>query len=124
MYRRLITAIAAIASVIALTTAGAASARADSAPPAPGTGWTTVFDDNFAGAAGSAPSYNWMYDTGPGSSFGTSEIETMTNSGSNVHLDGNGHLDITALNNGGSWTSAASRRPARTSARRPAVSSR
>jgi hypothetical protein len=31
---------------------------------APGTGWTTVFDDNFAGAAGSAPSYNWMYDTG------------------------------------------------------------
>ena len=83
-----------------------------------------MFDDNFAGAAGSAPSYNWMYDTGPGSSFGTGEIETMTNSASNVHLDGNGHLDITALNNGGSWTSAASRRPARTSARRPAVSSR
>ena len=105
MYRRLITAIAAIASVIALTTIGSASARADSTPPAPGTGWTTVFDDDFTGAAGSAPSYNWMYDTGPGSSFGTGEIETMTNSGSNVHLDGNGHLDITALNNGGSWTS-------------------
>ena len=105
MYRRLITAIAAIASVIALTTIGSASARADSTPPAPGTGWTTVFDDDFAGTAGSAPSYNWMHDTGPGSSFGTGEIETMTNSGSNVHLDGNGHLDITALNNGGSWTS-------------------
>ena len=105
MPRRLITAIAAIASIIALTTTGAASARADSAPPAPGAGWTTVFDDDFAGAAGSAPSYNWMYDTGPGSSFGTGEIETMTNSASNVHLDGNGHLDITALNNGGSWTS-------------------
>jgi len=105
MTRRLIRAIAIIASVIALTTIGAASARADSAPPAPGTGWTTVFDDDFAGPAGSAPSYNWMYDTGPGSSFGTGEIETMTNSASNVHLDGNGHLDITALNNGGSWTS-------------------
>ena len=105
MYRRLITAIAAIASVIALTTIGSASARADSTPPAPGTGWTTVFDDDFTGAAGSAPSYNWMYDTGPGSSFGTGEIETMTNSSSNVHLDGNGHLDITAIGNGGSWTS-------------------
>jgi beta-glucanase (GH16 family) len=46
-----------------------------------------------------------MYDTGPGSSFGTGEIETMTNSASNVYLDGNGHLDITALNSGGSWTS-------------------
>jgi beta-glucanase (GH16 family) len=46
-----------------------------------------------------------MYDTGPGSSFGTGEIETMTNSASNVYLDGNGHLDITALNNGGAWTS-------------------
>ena len=33
-----------------------------------------------------------MYDTGPGSNFGTGEIETMTNSTSNVHLDGNGHL--------------------------------
>jgi hypothetical protein len=46
-----------------------------------------------------------MYDTGPGSSFGTGEIETMTNSASNVYLDGNGHLDITALDSNGSWTS-------------------
>jgi hypothetical protein len=46
-----------------------------------------------------------MYDTGPGSNFGTGEIETMTNSTSNVHQDGNGNLDITALGSGGSWTS-------------------
>jgi hypothetical protein len=46
-----------------------------------------------------------MYDTGAGSSFGTGEIETMTNSTSNVHLDGNGDLDITALGGGSSWTS-------------------
>ena len=46
-----------------------------------------------------------MYDTGPGSNFGTGEIETMTNSASNVHLDGNGNLDITALGSGSSWTS-------------------
>jgi hypothetical protein len=103
--RRLIALVAVAATAIALSLGAAVAARADSAPPAPGTGWTTVFDDDFAGAAGSAPSYNWMYDTGPGSSFGTGEIETMTNSASNVYLDGNGHLDITALDNGGSWTS-------------------
>lgn len=80
--------------------------------PAPPSGWTTVFSDNFAGAAGSAPSgANWTYDTGPGSNFGTGEIETMTSSTSNVHLDGNGHLAITALNNGGSWTSGRIRTP-------------
>jgi hypothetical protein len=103
--RRLIALLAIAVTVLALSIGGAAAARADSAPPPPGTGWTTVFDDDFAGAAGSAPSSNWMYDTGPGSSFGTGEIETMTNSSSNVYLDGNGHLDITALDNGGSWTS-------------------
>ena len=74
--------------------------------PAPPSGWSTVFSDSFAGGSGSAPSSsNWIYDTGPGSNFGTGEIETMTNSTSNVHLDGSGHLDITALNNGGNWTS-------------------
>jgi len=103
--RRLIALLAVAATTIALSIGGAAAARADNPPPSPGTGWTTIFDDDFAGAAGSAPSYNWMYDTGPGSSFGTGEIETMTNSSSNVYLDGNGHLNITALDNGGAWTS-------------------
>ncbi|MDI5967824.1 glycoside hydrolase family 16 protein [Streptomyces sp. SL13] len=80
---------------------------AASADPVPGppAGWSTVFSDDFAGGSGSAPSGQWMYDTGPGSNFGTGEIETMTNSSSNVYLDGNGHLNITALNNGGAWTS-------------------
>jgi hypothetical protein len=74
--------------------------------PNPPPGFTTVFSDNFAGAAGSpVNSANWKYDTGPGSSFGTGEIETMTNSTSNVHLDGNGHLVITALKSGSAWTS-------------------
>jgi hypothetical protein len=93
--------------------AGAASLpRAAAAPqavpatvPAPPTGWTTEFSDDFNGAAGSGVDSNWMYDTGPGSSFGTGEIETMTNSTSNVYLDGNGDLDITALGSGSSWTS-------------------
>ncbi len=87
----------------AMVTTQSASATTVPGPPA---GWTTVFSDGFAGAAGSpVNSANWKYDTGPGSSFGTGEIETMTNSTSNVHLDGNGHLVITALNSGGAWTS-------------------
>ncbi|MFC1440180.1 ricin-type beta-trefoil lectin domain protein [Streptacidiphilus sp. N1-10] len=96
--------LATIALVAAyMTFPSAANAVTVPAPPA---GWTTAFSDSFAGASGSAPSSsNWIYDTGPGSNFGTGEIETMTNSTSNVHLDGSGHLDITAINNGGSWTS-------------------
>jgi hypothetical protein len=73
--------------------------------PGPPSGWSTVFSDDFNGATGSGIDSQWMYDTGPGSSFGTGEIETMTNSTSNVHLDGNGNLDITALGSGSSWTS-------------------
>ena len=59
--------------------------------PPPPSGLTTVFSDNFAGAAGSAPSSaNWFYDIGTG--YGTGEIENTTNSTNNVYLDGNGHL--------------------------------
>jgi ricin-type beta-trefoil lectin protein len=83
----------------------AAPAAAPAAVPGPPSGWSTVFSDDFSGAAGSGVDSQWMYDTGPGSSFGTGEIETMTNSTSNVHLDGNGNLDITALGSGSSWTS-------------------
>ena len=75
------------------------------AVPPPPHGWKTLFKDNFNGPAGSKVDSQWIYDTGPGSSFGTGEIETMTNSTSNVHLDGKGHLYITALGSGTSWTS-------------------
>jgi hypothetical protein len=81
----------------------AQQAVADTVPPAP-SGWTTVFGDDFAGAAGSAPSSaNWFYDIGTG--FGTGEIEHTTSSTSNVYLDGNGHLVLKAINSGGTWTS-------------------
>jgi hypothetical protein len=81
------------------------SNRAPADVPGPPAGWQTVFSDDFNGSAGSPIDGQWMYDTGPGSNFGTGEIETMTNSTSNVHLDGNGNLDITALGSGSSWTS-------------------
>ena len=87
----------------ALTVAAAPAAMADSVPPAPA-GWTTVFSDDFSGAAGSAPSSaNWFYDIGTG--YGTGEKEQTTNSTSNVYLDGNGHLVLKAINSGGTWTS-------------------
>jgi beta-glucanase (GH16 family) len=73
--------------------------------PAAPSGWSTVFSDDFNGAAGSAPSPVWKYDAGPGANFGTGEIETMTTSPRNVYLDGRGDLDITALRQGGAWTS-------------------
>ncbi|MBS2965797.1 discoidin domain-containing protein [Actinocrinis puniceicyclus] len=87
----------------AVTLTAAPAAMADPAPPAP-SGWTTVFSDDFAGAAGSAPSSaNWFYDIGTG--YGTGEKEQTTNSTGNVYLDGNGHLVLKAINSGGTWTS-------------------
>ena len=92
-----------LTSVVGITLVTAPAARADTVPPPPA-GWTTVFGDNFAGSAGSAPSSsNWFYDIGTG--FGTGEKEHTTNSTSNVYLDGNGHLVLKAINNGGTWTS-------------------
>jgi beta-glucanase (GH16 family) len=73
--------------------------------PGPPAGWSTVFGDDFTGPAGSGIDSQWMHDTGPGSKFGTGEAATMTGSTSNVHLDGKGNLDITALRGGSSWTS-------------------
>jgi hypothetical protein len=117
---RLVVALAVIAPVIALTAAAASATAALAAPaanaapavaaapaavPGPPSGWSTVFSDDFNGSSGSGIDSQWMYDTGAGSSFGTGEIETMTNSTSNVHLDGNGNLDVTALGSGSSWTS-------------------
>ena len=104
--RSVLTTVALLAGCLtsAVTTALASTpARADTVPGPP-PGWTTVFGDNFAGPAGSAPSAaNWFYDIGTG--YGTGEKEQTTNSTSNVYLDGNGHLVLKAINNGGTWTS-------------------
>jgi beta-glucanase (GH16 family) len=87
---------------VAVATAG--PALAGTAPPAP-SGWTTVFEDDFAGAAGSAPSSaNWFYDLFTDS--GNQEVNRNTNSTSNVYLDGKGHLVLKAIDSRGGWTSA------------------
>ncbi len=87
-----------------VVTTAAPSAYADTVPPPP-SGWTTVFSDDFAGAAGSPPAAsNWFYDIGTG--YGTGEKEQTTSSTANSYLDGNGHLVLKAIDNGGTWTSA------------------
>jgi hypothetical protein len=93
-----------VASVAAVGVSGTASAA-----PAPPAGFTLTWSDDFSGAAGTGADSAWKYDTGPGSSFGTGEIETMTNSTANVYQDGAGHLVLKALHSGtdpnSGWTS-------------------
>src|SRR5690349_11526754 len=110
----------AAASAAALSTLGlvglaglatvAAPDAAHAAVGAPPPGFTLTWSDDFTGASGTGvDTGTWKYDTGPGSSFGTGEIETMTNSTSNVFQDGNGHLVLRALHSGtdprSGWTS-------------------
>ncbi|HEX4223639.1 MAG TPA: discoidin domain-containing protein, partial [Pseudonocardiaceae bacterium] len=102
-------AAAAIAGVMTTTATQAATAAPSDVPAAPA-GFSTTWSDDFNGAAGSALDTGaWRYDTGAGSGFGTGEIETMTNSTSNVYLDGSGHLVLKALHSGtdpnSGWTS-------------------
>jgi beta-glucanase (GH16 family) len=96
----------AIVAAAPLGLAGTAAAHADvpGAPP----GFSLTWSDDFNGAAGTGVSSDWQYDTGQGT-FGTGEIETMTNGTSNVYQDGAGHLVIKALHAGtdpgSGWTS-------------------
>jgi hypothetical protein len=104
----------AVVSTLGLAAAAAtiASPSANASAPTPPAGWSQVFLDDFNGAAGTGVSTsNWQYATGtsyPGgpANWGTGEVETMTNSTSNVSLDGNGNLRITPLRDAaGRWTS-------------------
>ena len=99
------------AAVFLATATVAPAASAGTVPPPP-PGWTTTYSDSFAGAAGSGVDSSWTYDQGTqynGSgctgNWGTGEVERETNSTANVSEDGSGHLNITPVNSGGSWTS-------------------
>ncbi|MFL6051866.1 MAG: discoidin domain-containing protein [Actinoallomurus sp.] len=100
----------ALGLITPAATAAAASPAAPAAVPAPPPGFSLTWSDDFTGASGSGVNTGtWKYDTGPGSSFGTGEIETMTNSTANVFQDGAGHLALKALHSGSDpragWTS-------------------
>lgn len=103
---------AAMLATVAATNLATATAASASTVPSPPSGWTTTFSDDFSGSAGSGADSNWTYDTGTQyngtgctSNWGTGEVETDTNSTANVSEDGNGHLNITPVDSGGSWTS-------------------
>ena len=89
----------------------ALNASASTVPPPPA-GWSTVFSDSFSGSAGSRADSQWTYDTGTQyngtgctANWGTGEVESNTNSTANVSEDGSGHLNITPVRSGSSWTS-------------------
>jgi beta-glucanase (GH16 family) len=67
-----------------------------------------VWDDEFTGPGGAPPDPSkWQIVTAPSGQW-NSELECYTNSASNVELDGQGHLAITALQGSGNcpYTSA------------------
>ncbi|HEX3650813.1 MAG TPA: hypothetical protein VHV49_20500, partial [Pseudonocardiaceae bacterium] len=98
-------AVALVPAMFAVIQAGQDAAAAvptavPSAVPAPPTGWSTVFSDDFTGAAGTGlDTSKWLYDLGTSyaggaANWGTGEVESMTNSTANVFQDGGGHLVI------------------------------
>jgi beta-glucanase (GH16 family) len=105
LYAAAVTAFIAI-PIYAVSASRPARAAVPPAPP----GFTLTWSDDFNGAANTGIDTSlWRYDTGPGSTFGTGEIETMTSGTANVHYDGAGHLVLTALHSGSDpasgWTS-------------------
>ncbi|MYS21915.1 Beta-glucanase, GH16 family [Streptomyces sp. DvalAA-14] len=100
---------AAAAPQAAAPQAKPAAVQPNAVPAAP-SGFTTTWSDDFNGAANTGLNTDtWRYDAGAGWTFGTGEIETMTNSTANVYQDGNGHLVLKALHTGtdpnANWTS-------------------
>ncbi|GGK88301.1 glycoside hydrolase family 16 protein [Mangrovihabitans endophyticus] len=102
-------AAATVAGLLASAVAAPAAAAPAAVPSAPA-GFKLAWSTDFAGAANTGLNTGiWKYDTGPGSNFGTGEIETMTSSTQNVFRDGSGHLVIKAKHAGSAprsgWTS-------------------
>src|SRR5258707_2850188 len=105
--------IAVAAAVVApLAVYATVLSNANAAVPTPPAGWTSVFSDDFNGAANTGlNTANWLYDLGTSyaggaPNFGTGEVETVTNSTQNVYQDGAGHLVIKPIRDAaGNWTS-------------------
>lgn len=73
--------------------------------------WELVWSDDFTGTAGTSPSTaKWSFDIGTGNNgWGNSELQYYTGRPSNIQLDGNGKLVITARSesfSGSGFTSA------------------
>ena len=112
--RAVIAAIGAVGALLAAMVTSLAFTASSSATTVPGppSGWTTTYSDSFSGSAGSGVDSGWTYDTGTQyngtgctANYGTGEVESNTSSTANVSEDGSGHLNITPVDSGGSWTS-------------------
>ncbi len=112
--RAAIAAIGAVGALLAALVTSLAFTASSSATTVPGppSGWTTTSSDSFSGSAGSGVDSGWTHDTGTQytgtgctANYGTGEVESNTSSTANVSEDGSGHLNITPVNSGGSWTS-------------------
>jgi len=80
------------------------SCSKDAKQTLPQRSWQLTWSDSFNAHA--LDTTRWSFDLGAGG-WGNSELETYTNSSSNLWLDGNGHLVITALQpSAGNYTSA------------------
>jgi beta-glucanase (GH16 family) len=94
-----------VAMVLVSLGCSSASTTTTDQPTATTAPWKQVWSDSFNGPANSGVNGStWKYDVGQGI-FGTNEVETMTAATNNVHLDGNGNLDIVAVNQNSAWTS-------------------
>src|SRR3954468_14749367 len=110
--RRLRAALAVTTVAIAVAATAVFTMDANAAVPSAPAGMTTVFSDDFTGAAGTGlNTSNWLYDIGtsyPGGAgnWGTGEVETMTKPTRNGYQDGGGNLVIKPIRNAaGNWTS-------------------
>jgi beta-glucanase (GH16 family) len=107
---------AGLSVLLVLASVGCSSASGSSSQATPP--WKQVWSDNFNGRADAGVNDgNWQFDTGRGV-FGTGEIETMTSSRYNAHLDGHGNLDIIVLGHGAAGSSDAAWTSARIKTRR------
>jgi len=94
--RRFRLALAAVLIVVGDVVAALGAVSAGSLPGDGSSRWKLVWQDEFDGAAGTAPdSGKWTYDVGC-SGWGNSELECYTKRSQNVSLDGSGRLRIIA----------------------------
>lgn len=107
---RKIMAHAAIYSLLLFTLPGC---ETDNVQTLPQRNWQLVWSDDFNGAAGVSPdAAKWKFDIGVGPNndgWGNAELQYYTDRPSNVSMDGNGSLAITArseLYSGSAFTSA------------------
>jgi beta-glucanase (GH16 family) len=96
--------ILASALLLLLVTAGLVYTRSQLMASTP-VNWKEVWSADFSGPPGAGVDQaQWLYQTG-NDKFGNGEVETMTSSPQNVHLNGKDELDISASYQDGIWTS-------------------